>query len=305
MATAITYSRFGGPEVLEVSEVEPPQPGSGRVRIVVYAAGINPYDLKARRGELAGARPAKFPVTPGVDAAGVVDAVGEGGVDGVQVGDEVFGVARGGSYAEFALMAAPVPKPAGVSWEVAAALPTPGEAAYRALNPLGLSAGETLLIHGAAGSVGMIATQVAVQRGVRVIGSAREADLEFVRSLGAVGVRYGEELVEQVRASAPQGVDAVLDTSGAGVLRESVELAGDPERVVTIADPAAAEYGVHFAASGSGERAWEALPELAALAAEGKLQVPIGRTYPLTEASAAHADIEARRSRGKVVLLVH
>ncbi|OKK11915.1 NADPH:quinone reductase [Streptomyces sp. CB00455] len=302
MPSAITYTRFGGPEVLTFSEVDMPQPAAHEVRVRVRAAAVNPLDNKIRRGELAGVFPAEFPITPGMDVAGVVDAVGDA-VSGIALGDEVFGVATGGAYAQYALLGGPVVKPQGLSWEVAAALATVGETAFRALKHLDVRGGQTLLIHGAAGSVGAIAVQLAVARGVTVIGTAGAADLERVTGLGATAVLYGDGMVERVRAAAPQGIDAVLDTSGAGVLPQSIELAGGPERVITLADMSAAQYGVRFTGMDPSDRAPEALPELAELAAAGKLTVPIWRTYPLAEAARAHADIDTRRNRGKIVLL--
>lgn len=243
-----------------------------------------------------------FPVVPGVDAAGVVDAVGAD-VTEVAVGDEVFGVTPAGSYAEYAVMPAPVPKPAALPWETAAALPTVGETAFRALKHLGLAAGETLLVHGAAGSVGSIAVQLATARGVTVIGTASTRDLERVEALGARAVAYGPGWAKRVREAAAQGVDAVFDTSGAGVLPESVELAGGPGRVITIADMNAARYGVRFTGMDPADRAPEALPELADLAASGRLTVEVWRTYPLAEAARAHDDVDHRRNRGKIILL--
>ncbi|MGW1889321.1 NADP-dependent oxidoreductase [Streptomyces sp. NPDC002004] len=302
MPTAITYSEFGGPEVLTVSEVGIPEPAPDQVRVRVRAAGINPLDIKIRRGDMAGAFPVTFPVTPGLDAAGVVDAVGDA-VTGVAPGDGVFGAATGGSYAEYAVMPAPVKKPKGLSWELAAALPTVGETAFRALKHLDVHAGQVLLVHGAGGSVGTIAVQLAVARGATVIGTAGETDLDRVTGLGATALRYGDNLVERVRAVAPDGVDRVFDTSGAGVLPASVELAGDPEHVITIADGSAARLGVRFTGADPADRTPEALPELAELAASGDLTLPIWRTYPLDRAAQAHADIEAHRNHGKIILL--
>ncbi|MGW7458379.1 NADP-dependent oxidoreductase [Streptomyces sp. NPDC054797] len=302
MPIAITYTRFGDPDVLTVSEIHVPQPAPHEVRVRVRAASVNPVDNKLRRGELVNIFPAHFPIIPGLDAAGVVDAVGEA-VNGVRVGDDVFGVTTSGSYAEYALMPAPVIKPQGLSWELAAALPTVGETAYRALRHLDLKAGQTLLIHGTGGSVGAIAVQLAVARGITVIGTAAPADLERVSGLGAIAVPYGDGWAQQVRAVAPQGVDKVFDTSGAGVLADSIALVGGPERVITIADMNAAQHGVHFTGMDPSDRVPEALPELAELTASGKLTVPIWRTYPLAEAALAQADLEARRNRGKAVLL--
>jgi len=303
MPSAITYAEFGGPEVLRVTEVELPAPEPGQVRVAVRATSVNPIDIKIRRGDMAGSGPASFPPRiPGLDVAGVVQEVGEGVVDR-KVGEEVFGVASGGSYAQHALLSTMGSKPANVSWELAACLSTAGEAAYRALGHLNLGAGQTLLIHGAAGSVGGIATQLALARGVTVIGSAAERDLEYVGSLGAIPVRYGEGLPERVRALGRGGVDAALDTAGHGVLPDSIELTGSVERVITIADPSAQQLGVRFTGADPDDRAWEALPQLAELAAAGKLQLPIWRTYPLAQASTAHADVEAGNNHGKIVLL--
>ncbi|MFG2191982.1 NADP-dependent oxidoreductase [Streptomyces sp. NPDC048639] len=300
MSTAITFSEYGTPDVLRLSEVTTPEPGPGQVRIRVRAASVNPLDMKIRSGLMAGSIPARFPVTPGLDAAGVVDAVGEGA--GASVGDAVLGATTGGSYGEYALLDRPVAKPDAVPWDVASSLVTVGLTAARVLAELDVRAGQTLLIHGAAGSVGIIAAQLAVARGVTVVGTVGAHDIERLTTLGADAVRYGDGWVERVKAAAPQGVDAVLDASGAGVLAESVALTGDSAHVVTIADMSAARHGVRFSAGG-GDRTGDALAELVGLAATGGLTVPVWRTYPLAEAARAHADLEAHRNRGKAVLL--
>ncbi|MFG2715075.1 NADP-dependent oxidoreductase [Streptomyces goshikiensis] len=300
MSKAITFSEYGAPAVLRLSEVTPPEPGPGQVRIKVRAASVNPIDMKIRSGLMARMAPADFPVIPGLDAAGVVDAVGEGARAGV--GDEVLGATVGGGYAEYALLGQPMPKPEALSWETAASLVTAGRTAGRVLGQLGVRTGQTLLIHGAAGSVGVIAVQLAAARGVTVIGTAAERDLERVTALGATAVRYGDGWVERVKAAAPGGVDLVFDASGAGVIADSVALTGDADKVITIADMAAAQHGVRFSA-GTSERIEDSLPELVQLAAAGKLTVPVWRTYPLEEAAQAQADLEAHRNQGKAVLL--
>ncbi|MGW0764263.1 NADP-dependent oxidoreductase [Streptomyces sp. NPDC002676] len=300
MSKAITFSEYGGPEVLQLSEVTAPEPGPGQVRIRVRAASVNPLDLKIRSGLMAGTFPVRFPVTPGLDAAGVVDAVGEGA--GAAVGDEVVGSATAGSYSEYTLLDRPVAKPEALSWEAAASLVTVGRTAFRVLGQLGVHAGQTLLVHGAGGAVGTIAVQLAVARGITVIGTAGEHDIERLTALGATAVRYGDGWAERVKAAAPQGVDFVLDASGAGVLADSVALAGDGAHVITIADMTAAQHGVRFSTADAGQ-AGESLPELVQLAAAGKLTVPIWRTYPLAQAAQAHTDLEAHRNRGKAVLL--
>jgi NADPH:quinone reductase-like Zn-dependent oxidoreductase len=301
MNTAITYSRYGGPEVLSLSETEVPQPGPGQVRIRVKAVAVNLIDAKIRSGRLDGVFPARFPVLPGWDVAGVVDAAGDGA--SAATGDEVFGVASAGGYSQYALLDRPVPKPGELSFETAAAVVTVGEAAFRVLKHLALKAGQTLLILGAGGSVGSIAAQLAAARGITVVGTAAEADLARLTALGVTAVRYGDGWAGRVRAAAPAGVDAVFDTSGAGLLPDAIALAGDAARVITIADESAPSRGVRFAGQDPADRAPEALPELAAMLAAGELDLPLWRSYPLTEAARAHADLDAHRNHGKIVLL--
>jgi len=302
MPAAITFSRYGGPDVLTVSSTDTPQPGPGQVRIRVRAVAVNVIDAKLRSGRLDGVFPVTFPFLPGWDVAGVVDAAGDGAL--AAIGDEVFGVASRGGYSEYAILDRPVAKPAGLPWESAAAIITVGEAAFRVLKHLDLKAGQTLLILGAGGSVATIAVQLAVARGITVIGTSAEGDIGRLTGLGATVVRYGDGWAERARAVAPAGVDAVFDTSGAGLLAEAIALAdGDPARVITIADEQAARHGVRFTGADPADRAPQALPELAAGLAQGRLSLPIWRSYPLEQAAKAHADLEARRNHGKLVLL--
>jgi NADPH:quinone reductase-like Zn-dependent oxidoreductase len=302
MATAISYDHFGGPEVLTLTEIEAPEPGPGQVQLDVRAAGVNLVDAKLRRGDLAHVFTPQFPVIPGLEVAGVVTALGAG-VDHVVIGDAVFGVAATGGYAQVALAGQVVRKPEPISWQLAAALPIIGEAAFRALGHLHLQPGERLLIHGGAGSVGSIATQVAVSRGITVIATASSDDLDYVESLGALAISYGDHLLDRVRALQPGGADAVLDTSGAGVLAESVKLAGGPQRVITIADETAAQHGVRFTGPDPADRDQTALAQLADLTAAGRLQLRVWRSYPLSESRQAHTDLDAHRNHGKIVLL--
>jgi NADPH:quinone reductase-like Zn-dependent oxidoreductase len=302
MSTVIAFSRYGEPDVLTETQAEVPAPGPGQVLVRVRAVGVNPVDAKIRSGMMDGIMPVEFPVIPGWDVAGVVTAAGDG--TAAAVGDEVFGVAATGGYRDYALLERPVAKPAGLSWQAAAAMITVGEAAFRVLKYLGLKPGQTLVILGAGGSVGTVAVQLAVSRGITVIGTAAEKDTARISALGATGVRAGDGWAHRVRAVAPDGVDAVFDTTGAGLLADAVDLVdGDPGKVITIADHGAAEHGVRFTGADPSDRAPEALPELAALMAAGKLTVPIWRTYPLAEAARAHADLEVGRNRGKIILI--
>lgn len=203
-------------------------------------------DYKIRYGWMEEVFPTPLPAVPGLELAGIVDEVGEG-VTGAAVGDEVLGWSTTGAYAQYALAESFARKPADLGWAEAAALPVATETAQRVLDLLGVQAGETLLLHGAAGAVGSAATQLAVAAGATVVGTASPAGHEYLRELGALPVAYGDGLAERVRAAAPQGVDAVFDTAGKGVLPLSIELrGGTTERIVTIADSAAAAHGVTF-----------------------------------------------------------
>jgi NADPH:quinone reductase-like Zn-dependent oxidoreductase len=306
---AVQYRRFGGPEVLEIVEREDPAPGAGQVRLAVRAAAVNPLDWKLRSGAMASDDAPPEPRVPGFDVAGVVEAVGDGVVD-LAVGDEVLGKSVGGAYAErtLATVRALTRKPAGVSWEVAAALPVVVSTAYRVLGLLGLDEGDhtgtTLVVDGAAGGVGVMTVQVAVARGATVIGTASEAHQDDVRALGATPVVYGEGLAARVRAVAPQGLDRAVDTAGKGSLRDLVALTGSPAKVLTIADHAGAQdLGVTFSSGGDPDAETRALAEAVALVAEGRLRAPAVVTYPLEEAGRAQDDNQHRRVAGKLVLL--
>jgi NADPH:quinone reductase-like Zn-dependent oxidoreductase len=304
MAQAVRFTQYGDPDVLEVVDVPDPVPGPGQVRLRVRAAGVNPADHKMRRGLWSGGKALKEPRGLGFDVAGVVDALGEG-VTGIALGDEVLGQPAGPAYGELALAdpAKLVAKPAEVPWEVAGGLGVASRTAYRVLELLGVRAGETLLVHAAAGSVGIVASQLAVARGATVIGTAGPGNQEFVRGLGVTPVVYGEGLRERVLAVAPDGVDAVLDASGRGELADSVALAGGPERVLTIAANDAAEHGVTFSESDGDIDTSPALPEVVGLVAQGRLRFPVWRTYPLSDVREAHRASEAGHLTGKIVLL--
>ena len=219
--------------MLRVEEVETPQPGEGEVLLRVKAAGINPIDWKVLHGGLAGGEPLAEPRGLGVDVAGVVEKVGPG-VEGLSPGEDVLGNSSTAAYAEYALSRPQMlqPKPPGLVWEVAGSLGVVVGTAYATLEELKLGTGETLLVLGASGAVGSIATQLAVARGVRVVGTAGPAKLEQVSALGATPVAYGDGLLERLREAAPEGVDAVLDTSGHGEISAAVELKGNAERVL-------------------------------------------------------------------------
>ncbi|MET7453161.1 NADP-dependent oxidoreductase [Streptomyces sp. NPDC005574] len=298
---AISYEEYGGPEVLRLAEVTEPHAGPGQVRLRIVAAAVNPIDFKIRHGwvqEMMG--PVSFPAVPGMEAAGIVDEVGEG-VTGVSVGDEVMAWTETGSYAEYALASDFALKPAALDWETAAALPVAVETSDRALGELAVGQGDTLLIHGAASVVGSVGVQLAVARGATVIGTASESNHDYLRSLGAIPVVYGDGLADRVRAAAPRGVDAVYDVVGIDALDVSMELrGGTTNRIVTISDPRAFELGITF--SGDNRRFGPELTEYARLAADGRLSVRVDRSFPLADAAQAHELSETGRARGKVLL---
>ncbi|MFE7516315.1 NADP-dependent oxidoreductase [Streptomyces sp. NPDC057540] len=305
---AIVYEEFGGPEVLRhEAGVEKPEPGPGEVRVRVAAVGVNPVDWKRRYGWVEEFYPTTFPAVPGLEFAGTVDALGEGVTD-LAVGDEVLGWTKTGAYAEYAIAGTVAPKPAGLSWEAAAALPVAGETAQRVLDLLRVRAGETLFLHGAAGVVGSVAVQLAVAAGITVIGSASESNHAYLRELGAIPVAYGDGLADRVRAAAPEGVDAVFDAAGHGVLPVAIELLGGgdaaKERIVTIAATDAAEHGIVFSGvTAEPDVVRRGLTDQARLAVEGALTVRVAETLPLKEAARAQESSESGHVRGKIVLI--
>ncbi|GAA4167725.1 NADP-dependent oxidoreductase [Gryllotalpicola koreensis] len=305
---AAQFTRFGVPEVLQLVELPEPHPGPGEVRIAVRAAGVNASDWKKRRGEM----DPELPQTLGYEAAGIVDEVGEGVTDAA-LGDRVYGFADGSAQAELAVLSSYAPIPAGLDFPDAAALPAAAETAARALDQLGLGRTDarssanrpfTLLISGASGNVGSAAVQLAVARGARVIGTASAAKQDYVRSLGAEPVVYGDGLSQRVHELAPDGVDLALDVAGSGILPELIALAGGADHVITVADfLGARDTGVRFSRGDAG-RALYVLDELALLIGDGRYAVPGIQTFPLADIAEAHRVGESVQARGKLVLTV-
>ncbi|MFC9627144.1 NADP-dependent oxidoreductase [Streptomyces sp. NPDC056930] len=305
---AVQYHRYGGSEVLCVEEVEEPHAGPGQVRIAVRATGVTPADWYLRSGMLRDIATVDFPHIPGVDAAGIVDEVGEG-VTGTAVGDAVFGlvpfVDQGGAAAQYAVLEAWASKPQSWSFEEAGGAAGNIDTATRVLDALEAAEGMTLLIDGAAGGVGTIAAQLAQARGLTVIGTASEGNHGFLDQLGVVPVTYGAGLTDRLAPLAPLGVDVVLDAAGKGSLAELVAIVGDPHRVVTIADFDASRHGVRFSRSEAGESpGWAGLPLAADLADHGRLTVPLHAVFPLKEAATAHDVSATGHARGKIVITV-
>jgi len=302
---AVRFDRYGGVDVLEVREVEDPVAGAGQALVAVKATGINPGEIAIREGRLDARWPATFPSGEGTDLAGVVSALGAG-VSEFAVGDEVLGwTEQRASHAE--LVVVPVDqltaKPASVSWEVAGSLFVVGLAAYASVKAVGPQAGETVVVSAAAGGVGSVAAQLARRTGAKVIGLAGEHNHEWLRRHDIVPVTYGDGQAERIREAADCKVDAFIDTFGGGYVDLAIELGVDPLRINTIADFEAVErlgvrgQGTHAIASAA------LLAELVDLVADGELELPIARTFPLEQVRDAYRELAARHTHGKIVLL--
>ncbi|MFD9943292.1 NADP-dependent oxidoreductase [Nonomuraea sp. NPDC059023] len=300
---AAAFAEFGGPEVLKVMELPAPQAGPGQVRVRVKAAGVQPYDTAVRAGWTPPGITGDLPRVPGNEFAGVIDQVGEG-VTGFAIGAEVLGFTQLNAYAEYAVVpsGSVTPKPAGLAWEVAGAMTAGVQTAEIAMDNLAIGSGDTLLIHGAAGSVGGAATQIARRRGATVIGTARAVNHDYLRDLGAIPVEYGPGLADRVRALAPGGVTAALDGAGGEALEVSLELVADRDRILTLFEhDKAAGLGIRTTV---GERLAERLGRYAALVAAGEFKYHIRSTYHLSEAADAHREMETGHGRGKIAIVI-
>jgi NADPH:quinone reductase-like Zn-dependent oxidoreductase len=301
MPNAVVMTGYGPPEVLKWAGVALSEPGEGQIRIKVKAAGISPTDLALRAGYLKA-----IPLPPnavlGFEAAGTVDAVGPG-VTGTSTGDAVTALLFGlGGYAEYAVASIWTRKPDTVTWVDAAALPSSAEAAVGVLRQLNVKSGETLLLFGGGGSVGVIATQLAVARGVRVISVVGQHDETLAGELGATPVRYGAGVAARVRAVG--AVDAVFDAAGKSVLADAIALAGGPKRVITLSDPAAADFGVTLSEP-TPDRAPDALDETIALLDDGWLRLRAHRSMPMQEAAEAHRQLESGNVHERIILTLN
>jgi enoyl reductase len=299
---AAVFDRYGPPGVLRIAELPDPLPKPGEVRIRVRAAGVQPFDVGVRRGEMS-RLPVSFPQTIGQEYSGVVDRLGEGAGDsGLAVGDAVLGSTMLNGNAELVCVAVPnvVRKPDRLDFPTAAGLVAASQTASGALLELGVGAGDVLLVHAAAGSVGTVAVQLARRAGATVIGTASPANHSYLQNLGAIPIPYGESLVETVRALDVKPTVA-LDAAGGEAIAQSVALGIAPDRIGTIVDDAAAaRHGTRVVRAGRDPQRLAAVVELAA---KGQVVMPI-RSYPLAEVVAAHIVVESRHGRGKVVLIV-
>ena len=297
---AVVIHEFGGPDVLQLEEVDAPSPGAGEVLVRLRAASVNPIDWKNRTGS----REQPLPLILGSDGAGVVE---ESNADGFAEGDAVFGRTSSGAYAEMAVAAADaiVKKPDGLGFEQAAALPVVGLTSWEALfDKGGLQSGQTALIAGASGGVGHLAVQFAKSAGARVIGTAATRNRDFVLGLGADQfVDYTQEDV----AEAAGEVDVAFDTVGGGVTASLVPTLREGSVMVTIAnappESEAAERGARAELLVS-YNSPEYLTQIGELVASGQVRVDISETLPLEEIRRAHELSESGHVRGKIVLTI-
>ncbi|WP_353951352.1 NADP-dependent oxidoreductase [Knoellia sp. S7-12] len=303
---AITYSQYGAPDTLTLTDVPDPRVGPGEVLIRVRSASVNPVDWKVLAGYLDGLMQVDFPAIPGWDVSGVVEAIGPDTPE-FAVGDEVIAYARKdwvqqGTFAE--LVSASVRmvarKPAALDWNEAAGLPLAGLTAYQLLTRLGTKAGDTVLVHAAAGGVGILGVQIAKAFGARVIGTASEGNHEFLRGLGVEPISYADGLAERVRDLAPEGVDVVVDFVG-GVLETTKAVLKEGGRHGSIADGTVAGAG--------GIASWARpdaadLQALADLADAGKLTVPVAEVFPLEDVAKAFEVSQGGHVRGKIAIEV-
>ena len=311
MPRAVRFDKYGGLEVLQVVEVERPTPGPGKVLVRVKAAGINPGEASIRKGMFADRWPSTFPSGQGSDLAGIVEEVGPGvtprvtpRVTNVAVGDEVIGFTNDrSSQADFVVVESGnlVPRPGNVSWEQAGALFVAGTTAYAAVRSVALSAGDTVVVSGAAGGVGSIAVQLARNAGAKVIGLSSDANRKWLADYGVIPVTYGDGVEDRVRAAAGGKIDAFVDTFGGGYVQLALKLGVAPNRIDTIIDfAAAAKYGVKTEGNHEAANA-DVLAQLSGLVAAGRLEIPM-KVYPLAEVRDAYRELEQRHTRGKIVL---
>ena len=296
---AIQFSRYGGPDVLDIVEIDPPHPGPGEVRIRVRAAGVNPADWKRREGQYRAFEDVNFPAGVGIEASGIVDEVGPG-ISNTFVGDAVFGYGEA-TVAEHAVLTHWVHKPDDLPFEIAGALPVISETAWRSLDESGVTAGQTLLVSGAAGGIGSAVLQLARIRGITVIGTASPQKHDYIRDLGAIPTTYGPGLADRVRQLAPDGVDAALDVAGSGIIPDLIEMTGDPAHVLSVADFSAEEYGAKFS-RGPPKEPERVLADVARLHSQGLFRLRIEQSFPLERTAEAQTISAAGRVTGKLII---
>ena len=303
---AVRFDEYGPVAVLDVRDVPIPEAGPGQVLIRVKAAGINPGEAKIREGFLHAMWPATFPSGQGSDFAGVVERLGPG-VTAVAERDEVIGwVDTRSSQAEYVVASEDdlAPRPSGLPWEVAGAIPVAGFTAWAMVRAVDVRPGDTVVVAGAAGGVGSLAVQLAKRAGATVIGLAGPSNHDWLKRHDVLPVAYGNGVVDRIREAAKTQVDAFLDTYGGDYVELALnDLAVSPERIDSVTRPdAAAKYGIKVDGNGAGASA-ATLEKLAGLIAAKELELPIARTYPLADVATAYTQLAKGHIRGKIVLI--
>jgi NADPH:quinone reductase-like Zn-dependent oxidoreductase len=300
---AVRFHEYGDATVLKVEDINAPGIGDDQVLVRVVAAATNILDIALREGQMGEAFPGALPSGQGFDLAGTIVEIGSN-VTGFVVGDDVIGWAPRRAQADYVAVDAGelAHKPGAVSWAAAASVPTAGGTAYGAVQAVHPQPGDTVVVSAAAGGVGALVTQLVINAGATVIGTAGRANFDFLRGLGAIPVAHGEGLADRITDAAPDGVDAYLDNFGDGNVDLALRLGVRPERINTIIDFAAVQqYGVHGAGQAEGNDG-RIFAELAHLIAENKLTIPIQGSYPVEQVRTAYEELARRHARGKIVL---
>ena len=309
MMKAVLIHAYGGPEALSLEDIPRPTPKANEVLVRVSAAGVNPVDWKLREGHLQQIMPVQFPFTPGCDIAGIVESLGED-VGDFEVGQEVYGAVppmTGGGYAEYVIVPSTTlaAKPKNLSFVEVASVPSVAVTAWQSLFEAGgLTAGQTVLVHGGSGGVGMFAVQFARQKGAKVIATCSADNVEFVKSLGAdevldyKAVRFEEEV---------SGVDVVLDTQGGDTQERSWETLKSGGILVSVVSPPSEDKAEEANAKGvmvqiAANKAL--LTEIAEMLDAGTIKTEIAKTFPLSEARQAQDLSQIGHTRGKIVLQI-
>jgi NADPH:quinone reductase-like Zn-dependent oxidoreductase len=308
MPRAVSFEQYGGIDVLNVVDVDPPEPGPGQILLRVKAAGVNPFDAKLRSGAFRDSIPVSFPTQQGSEVAGIVERVGDG-VSGFVAGDEILGatVERSGQ-AELAVVdqAHALMRPPGLPWEVAGGLWTVGTTGYAAVAAVGAAEGDVILVAGAAGAVGAVASQLAKHRGASVIGAASQDSQAWLRSRGVTPIVYGdgfEDRLDQALAEIGRPLSALIDTAGHGYVELAIGRGIPPARINTLADYAAIKtYGVRNDGRSAADTP-EVMAEVVGLIVAGEVELPIAASFPLEQVRAAYALLEDSRPPGKIVLI--
>lgn len=301
---AVSFEEYGSTEVLKVIDVALPSLKSTEVMVKVKVAGLNPGEAAIREGYLEGLFHTEFPCSEGTDFAGVVAEVGRE-VTKFKQGDKVTGYTLNrASHAEYVAVSENnlVVKPDSVSWEVSGSLFVAGVTGYAAVEAVGVKAGDTVIVSGAAGGVGTVASQLALLRGARVIGIASRYHAKWLTDHGIIPIDYDDDIKRQI-AERTHKIDSLIDTVGDGYVELAVGLGVDPDKINTSIDFAAAEkYKAKSAGSETGST--KILQELIGLIAAGKLDIPIAKSYSLDQVQEAYTYLANKHDVGKVVLSI-